>query len=420
MALSNYGEAFAKNVLRKFYANAITPVIANTDYEGEIKSIGDRVNVLMFLDNILLSDYAVGSDMSVQHPTDTESYLQIDQQKYYDFDIDKVDKAFTYVDDEDSTLIENAAKGLEKIIDQRLLDVYIEEVKAGNRVPKKETDGTWTFCIGTAGTSIAITTAASYGIATLTGASGSNQPTAEMNYFPIDCAGRGFRLMSDTYNTPWYRISSRVSSTVIWFTNWDGGTAGDFCSASYVKGMYGADKYKPSGTAGWGGAIEGMKATQATSSNVYALVCELATALDNNDIPTENRHLTVPPWFKNLLVQASQLQPDIAMYHQDVVLNGKVGRVGGFDVHMVSDDRFSTDASSWGALHTEATKYFDTTGYKILANHTGFITFAHKFAESRVIDAQAQFSKLYQGLNLYGFKVLPMRRKCGAYLFCYA
>lgn len=34
MALSNYGEAFATNVLRKFYANSITPVITNSDYEG--------------------------------------------------------------------------------------------------------------------------------------------------------------------------------------------------------------------------------------------------------------------------------------------------------------------------------------------------------------------------------------------------
>ena len=57
------------------------------------------------------------------------------------------------------------------------------------------------------------------------------------------------------------------------------------------------------------------------------------------------------------------------------------------------------------------------TGYQIVANHTGFITFAEKWSESRVVDAENQFAKKYQGLFLYGAKVPAYRRKYAAMLF---
>lgn len=413
--LSYYGEKFSANVLRRFYASAITPVIANTDYEGTIKEGGDRVNVKMFLEDIDLTDYTIGTDMGLQHPVDTEASLIIDQKKYYNFDIDKVDKHFDYVNDEDSTLINNAAKALEKAVDQRLLQTYIEEVAAGNRIPHGSS-GDYNFIIGDSGTFVTITTAASYGIATLTGATSGR---ATYDYFPVDCVGRGFRLTSDKVNTQWYKITVRTSSTVIRFTNWDSSLLGDdpTASSSYVKFPFKDDgNCLATSSNGVGCQIEGMKATQVTKTNVYALITDLSTALDNYNAPSENRHLSVPPWFKNILVQASQLQPDIAMYHDEVVINGRIARVAGFDVHMVSADRFSTDVEP---IYPTGNADAGTTGTKILANQIGFITFAHAWSESRVIEAQLQFSNLYQGLNLYGFLVLNVRRGAGAYLYGY-
>lgn len=415
MALSNYGEAFARNCLRKFYATAITPVIANTDYEGEIKKIGDRVNVLMFLDDVVLGNYSVGSDMTTQHLADTEVSLIIDQKKYYNFDIDVVDKQFTYVDDEDSTLIENSSKALEKAVDSRLLSTYIEEVKAGNRV-----GGTaWNYAIGSSATYVVITTSATTGVATLVGARGPGAPdtTLENGWFPVDILGRGIRICSTYVNSPWFRIAARTSSQVVTFTAWDGNVPSSQIIPAIFPG--GAEEYPASYVTdgGYGLQIEGMRSTTVTSSNVYALCVALANKLDENDIPQENRHLTVPPWFKNILVQASALQPAIAIAYEDKVLNGRVAKVANFDVHMVSDDRFSTDSAPIGGL---GDGWSQQVGYKILANHIGFVTFAHKFSESRVVDSQLQFAKLYQGLNLYGFKVLTLRRKNGAYLFCNA
>jgi hypothetical protein len=412
MGLSNYGEAFARNCLRKFYANAIVPVVCNTDYEGEIKKIGDRVNVLTFLDDVVLGNYSVGSDMTTQHLADTEVSLVIDCKKYYNFDIDVVDKQFTYVDDEDSTLIENASKALEKAIDARLLDTQIESVKAGHRIG----GAPWNCAIGSSATYVVITTTASVGTATFVGLRGPGAPdtTLENGWLPVDIVGKGFRICSTYVNSPWFRIYSRTSSQVLTFTAWDGNVPSSQIIPPIFPG--GAEEYPASYSTdgGYGAQIEGMRSTTVTSSNVYALCVALANALDNDDIPQENRHLVVPPWFKNILVQASQLQPAIAIAYEDKVLNGRVAKVAGFDVHMVSDDRFSTDTDPIGSM---GDGFSQATAYKILACHTSFCTFAHKYAESRVVTAQLQFANLYQGLNLYGFKVITPRRKAGAYLF---
>ena len=411
MALSNFGEQFSKNVLQKVYARAITPVIANTDYEGEIKKMGDRVNILMFLDEVALSDYAVGTDMVLDSPVDTEAQLVIDQKKYYNFDIDAVDKQFTYVEDQDSALIENAARALEKAIDKRLLDSQIEEVKAGNRVTTPGTGGNWTFVVGDTGTFVTITTSATVGTLTLTGAA-SGKVGNEHQFFPVDVLSRGVRVMSDLVTSPWWRITARTSSTIIEVNRWDGGIEGGGSILDGVDGIGGNPQFDGAGI-GYGCMIEGMISTQVTKSNIYSLITDLATALDDDDVPQESRHLTVPPWFKNILVQASELQPAIAIAYEPVVLNGVVAKVAGFEVHMVSDDRFSTTIDPIGSWVSAK------TGTKILANHISFVTFAHSWSESRVIDAEKQFARLYQGLNLYGFKVLNERRKAGAYLFGY-
>lgn len=412
MALSYFGEAFASKVLRKFLVTAITPVIANTNYEGEVKEMGDRVSILQFLDDVPLGTYSANTDMTTTFMTDYESQLIVDQQKYWNFSIDRIDQIFTYANDVADALVENAAQVLVKTIDARILKTHIEEVKAGNRVPKKETDGVWSFVVGDAGSFVTITTSATVATATLTGAA-SGKP--EFDYFPVDILKRGFRITSDLANSPWYRITTRTSSTVITFNNWDGSVTGN---GGTIYPLFSAESYPASYATdgGYGCQIEGMEATQVTKTNIYALVCDLKTALDDDDVPAEDRHLTVPPWFQNLLIQAADLTPDIAMYHQDVVINGKVGRVAGFDVHMVSDDRFSTDAEP---IYPNGAADTGTSGYKILANHISWITFAHKWAESRVVDAENQFAKKYQGLNVYGFKVTNLRRKAGAYLFGY-
>ena len=85
MNLTNFGEQFAAGVLERVYKGAAYPAFVNKDYEGEIKKPGDRVNILSFLNDILMSDYVVGTNMASETIIDNEDQLVVEKRKYYNF-----------------------------------------------------------------------------------------------------------------------------------------------------------------------------------------------------------------------------------------------------------------------------------------------------------------------------------------------
>lgn len=75
----------------KFYASTVFGDIANTDYEGEIKDMGDKVQVRTVPD-ITISTYTKGMNLATQVPTNTKATLNIDQGKYFNVLVDDVDE----------------------------------------------------------------------------------------------------------------------------------------------------------------------------------------------------------------------------------------------------------------------------------------------------------------------------------------
>lgn len=454
MALSNFGEQFAAKTLRKFYQSAITPAVSNTNYEGDIKKAGDRVNILSFLSDITLNDYTAGSDMSLESIVDSEDTLVVEKRKYYNFPIDRLEDLFTYADDIDATLVENAAKVLERTVDTYVL-ATAGEAKAGNWV------GINVRVAGggsTSGTQASIATTATGGTLTIQGDDeGGNDTNGNITHviensedggyyhsgFNANDVGKPIRLTSGkTWATGWYRVVSVTDSYTATIENWDSATSGSSIpNGDILRWLYGGAgdderTYDQNGdgkptavvnngaNAGWGWEFQAAVATGVTAANIYEAITKLGTALDKNEIPDTDRHITVPPIAMELLKQASELQPAISMAYEGVVLNGKVGRVSGFDIHMAAGSRVSTRASHKtaasvmnGADTTTALLYDGTVGYQILANHISYVTFAYKWSESRIKDAEDQFAKKYQGLHLYGAKVPALRRSAGAVLF---
>jgi hypothetical protein len=170
---------------------------------------------------------------------------------------------------------------------------------------------------------------------------------------------------------------------------------------------------------GW--EFQAAIATAITSAVIYNQITLLAEALDKNEVDNTDRHLTVPAEMVTQLKQSSQLQPTgIAEIYTGTVINGRVMRVGAFDVHLATGSRVSTRASKSASSTTGPSADLvlsAITGYQIPALHTGMITYADKWTETRVVDAENQFAKKYQGLFLYGALVPAARRKFGAVLF---
>lgn len=435
--LTNFGQLFAPKVLEKTYQNSIVDSITNRNYEGEIKKPGDRVNILSFLNSGTLSDYVVGTDMASEALVDANDQLVVEKRRYWNFALDRLEDQFTYADDIVDHIANDYAKQLEKEIDTYILDRAAGGVRAGNWL------GVNLKVEGSGLTMASITTTSTGGTVTIQGYPDASISTVEN---PLDGAlywggfdtsdiGKGLRLRStSTYVSPWYRISGVTSSVVATLTEWDEAVSGsDFEEGYTLRGLFGGDgvnftKYGlTTGDAslitmsslGW--EIQGAIATAVSSASIYNQVTLLAEMLDQGEVDNVDRHITVPAQVVTQLKQSSALQPTgIAEIYTGTVINGRVMRVGAFDVHMAAGSRVSTRAghsTAAAAIGPDTVPVTGATGYQIVANHTGMITFAEKWSESRVVDAENQFAKKYQGLFLYGAKVPAYRRKYGALLF---
>ncbi len=356
---TNYGEKYAKNVLKIYFQTAVTDQITNNDYEGEIKGGGaDRLNVLTF-GALALKDYT-GAAMSADTPQESEGQLIVNQKKAYYFKIQSWQSFISYVNDPQSSLIETAGKTLAETIDAFVLGLH-GDVAAGNRVGTDYTTGTVT-------------------VTATTGAVAGSGTT-----FTAAMVGMGFKA---TGHTSWYRVKTYTSATAIVIED-----DKDDVTSAYTGGDI---------SAGASYTIECAAKLQVTKSTIYAQIVALKEKLDEAKVPASDRFLIVPSKIASLILQAPELIPAVPAAYEDVVKRGLLGSVAGFTVY--SNEQVAGD---------------NTNGYKILGVHKSWCTFAMAFTESGIEDLIGDFGKAYKGLNCYGAKVLDERRKAGAMALLY-
>lgn len=73
----------------KFYAASVFAAITNTDWQGDISSIGDKV-VINNIPDITIADYTIGTNLTYQAPTPNTVELNIDQGKSFAFQLSDV------------------------------------------------------------------------------------------------------------------------------------------------------------------------------------------------------------------------------------------------------------------------------------------------------------------------------------------
>lgn len=147
MAVANFiPEIWSQKLLKIFDKNAVMANLVNRDFEGEIKNAGDIVKVRTFGD-VTINDYTRDMTISFQALTDPMQEMTIDQQKYFAFKVDDLDKAQA-----NTNILEGyvgrAAIGIRNIIDTRLLSHHAD-ADSGN-------------VIGTDGAPITLTTSNIY------------------------------------------------------------------------------------------------------------------------------------------------------------------------------------------------------------------------------------------------------------------
>lgn len=74
-------QIWSGKLVEKFYDATVFGDISNTDYEGEIKAMGDTVNIRT-VPNITIQDYVKGQKLATQTPESANVTLNINKGKY--------------------------------------------------------------------------------------------------------------------------------------------------------------------------------------------------------------------------------------------------------------------------------------------------------------------------------------------------
>lgn len=329
--------------------------ICNTDYEGEIKKAGDRV-VVRTAAKIVLSAYTKGQTLTLQDLNPTSEELIIDQQYYFAFGVDEVDKI-----QNDINAIETYAQGskndMSELIDTDVLGLW-KQVHGDNAIGTNYSTGTVT---------VTVTTGAVTGSGTTF--------TAGMVGAPFKAAG----------HTKYYRVKTYTSATAIVIEDMDG--------SGYTGGAIGA---------GATYVINAASGLSVTKSTVYGYLVDLKTKLSKKLTPRKGRWLVVNAEVEGLILKAPEFIPAVGDAYNDAVKGGLLGRIAGFDVYF--SELLAGDA---------------TAGYYVLAGDKQFIAFAMQIMEVFVVPHSSvpnSFVNTCKGLLTWGRRVFEGNRGRGAYI----
>ena len=87
-------EIWSGKLIENFYDATVLAAISNTDYEGEIKNMGDTVNIRT-TPEITIQTYVKGQTLAVENPDKAKLQLIIDKGEYFACVEDDVDKVQT-------------------------------------------------------------------------------------------------------------------------------------------------------------------------------------------------------------------------------------------------------------------------------------------------------------------------------------
>ena len=113
-------EVWSGKLVEKFYKATVLGAIANTDYEGEIKNFGDKVQIRS-RPTITIRNYKADLDLSLDRPAQSKQTLNIDKGKYFNLGLDDVMELQSDID-QLSIWAEDASEQMKITIDSQVLN----------------------------------------------------------------------------------------------------------------------------------------------------------------------------------------------------------------------------------------------------------------------------------------------------------
>lgn len=132
MAIDNFiPQVWAATMMKYLDKNLVAGDLVNRDYEGEISGFGDTVKINQ-IGPVTVSSYTKNTDISAAETlTGDQTQLVIDQAKYFNFQVDDIDKA-QQNPKVMQTAMRRAAYGVRDTIDTALFVLMSANVPSGN------------------------------------------------------------------------------------------------------------------------------------------------------------------------------------------------------------------------------------------------------------------------------------------------
>lgn len=348
---------YSLKLVSKLWNETLYSKVTNNDYEGEIKDSGDRV-VVRTEQDISLSTYTKGMTLVAQDLTPVSEELVVDQQFYFKFVVDDIDKMQNDIKTIDRHS-DNGRRQMSKKIDTDIFTYASREALGDNYV----------------GTDYAV------GTVTVTAVTGAVVGVGST--WTIGMLGMPFKA---TGHTKYYTIATFTNGTNI--TICDQGT---FASPSYTGGAIG------------GGTAYNIKAATAlavTKANFYAQLCLLGQVLDTSLCPQDGRWIVFNGRAKAIARQMPEFIPAVTQAYDNVVISAKIGMVAGFEV-----------------FQSELIVGDNTLGFFIPCGDKGFLSFAMAILKTAIVPSENDpnsFVNTCKGLLVWGRKVFDGTRARGA------
>jgi hypothetical protein len=276
----------------KFYAASVFAAIANTDWQGDISGLGDKV-IINNIPDITISDYTVGSSLTYQAPTPSTIELPIDKGKAFAFQVSDV-LAYQAQPNLIDTFSADAAEQMKVAIDAQVLHGVFNGAAAANK----------------------------------------------------------------------------------------GATAGAK-SGAYNLGT-------------------DLAPVALTSTNILQKITELASVLDEQNVPETDRWLVIDPLTRMTLLSSNLAQAQFMGDSTSALRNGLIGQIDRFKVYVSNQLPTAAAGKDFdGETLADAKKR-----RAIIAGHKSAICFASQMTKTETLRNQNDFGDLVRGLQVYGFKVV--------------
>ena len=285
----------------KFYATTVFSDIANTDWQGEISNMGDKV-VINTPPSLTVSNYVPGAGLNYEVPTPIVQELLIDKGKYFAFHVNDV-LEYQSKPDLIDTFSADAAQQMRIAIDSDVLYRAFNQADAANK----------------------------------------------------------------------------------------GATAG----AKSGKYNLGTD----------------AAPVTLTASNVLEKILQMASVMDEQNLPDDSRWLLIDPYTRSLLMQSNLAQANFMGDNTSIVRNGLIGTIDRFKLYVTNHlpKAVAGTNTPWISGDGTDSSVTSTSGLArrvLLAGHKSALTFASQITKMETVRNQSDFGDYVRSLNVYGSKVV--------------